>query len=811
MKIALIAPSPAPFQIGGAEKLFWGLQRYINAETEHVCELLKLPSHEQDFWSLVDAYARFSTLDVTHFDVVVSGKYPAWTVRHDNHVVYMLHRLRGLYDTYGLFGLPLEPQLASDAPASKFLAWLATVARGPVDATTLRECFERLGALRALDAHDDLARFPGPFARCVIRFLDDVSLAPGRIARYAAISRTVRDRADYFPRAADVAVLHPPSDLQRLGGGSDDYFFTVSRLDGAKRVSLIIDAMRHVDHDVPLLIAGTGPDEAFLRQRAAHDARIRFLGYVSDADVVGYYRDALAVPFVPRDEDYGLVTVEAMMCEKPVVTVTDSGGPTELVRHGETGACVAPDPRVLGLALNALCNDRGMARSLGRAARRVAERIDWRSVVSGLVPAKASARSATRRASTRKLTVVTTFPIHPPTGGGQVRVYELYRELASSWRIDVVSFAPAGSPSFDREIAPNLHEIRVAKSEAHERAEHELCAACGWIPVTDVAMPRLHALTPAFTEALERSVASSDAVVACHPYLVGPLVEAARGRPLWYEAQDVEIDLKESLFAATPGAAGLLEDTRRAESRCWSEAALVYACCDADLERLRNRYGASKATQLVVSNGVALREREYVSVTERASFRRRLGLEARAIAAFMGSWHPPNLRAVERVFEFARRCPDVAFLVLGSAGEAFSNRHVPPNVSLLGSIDEATKAVALSVASVALNPMESGSGTNLKMLDYCATGVPVISTPFGVRGLSLRDPDHVRIVEIDEFPDAIVDLLAAPASRVQAMCAGARSLIESEYDWRVVARRFRSRLQTPAPWMNATAKAACCV
>ena len=53
-----------------------------------------------------------------------------------------------------------------------------------------------------------------------------------------------------------------------------------------------------------------------------------------------HYRDSLAVPFVPWQEDYGLIAVEAMQCAKPVVTFVDAGGPTELVHNGLSGYVV---------------------------------------------------------------------------------------------------------------------------------------------------------------------------------------------------------------------------------------------------------------------------------------------------------------------------------------------------------------------------------------------------------------------------------------------------------------------------------------
>ena len=69
--------------------------------------------------------------------------------------------------------------------------------------------------------------------------------------------------------------------------------------------------------------------EAELKALAANDPH----PLLGDSDS-RQYQDALAVPFLPYDEDYGLITVEAER-RKPVTT--DAGGVNEFVNHGETG------------------------------------------------------------------------------------------------------------------------------------------------------------------------------------------------------------------------------------------------------------------------------------------------------------------------------------------------------------------------------------------------------------------------------------------------------------------------------------------
>src|SRR4029077_4724059 len=104
-----------------------------------------------------------------------------------------------------------------------------------------------------------------------------------------------------------------------------------------KRLDLLIRAMRRVPGSTHLLIAGTGTQEAELRALAADDPRVKLLGHITDDELVDQYANALAVPFIPIDEDLGLITIEAQLSGKAVVTCRDSGGPTELLLDGLDG------------------------------------------------------------------------------------------------------------------------------------------------------------------------------------------------------------------------------------------------------------------------------------------------------------------------------------------------------------------------------------------------------------------------------------------------------------------------------------------
>jgi glycosyltransferase involved in cell wall biosynthesis len=793
MKIGIVAPSSVPFTLGGAERLWNGLTSAINDLTPHDAELIKLPSREHNLPDLVETYGAFSLLDLSHFDLVVSTKYPAWMVEHPNHVVYLQHTLRGLYDHYHLTGLPelttyREPGLRE----------LQALMRSGQGRAVLPEFFERFRHLLSEHGRDDpVFAFPGPLAREIVHFLDGIGLAPESVRRYLAISRTVAERRGYFPPGVVAEAVHHPSDLTGHRCGRFEYLFTASRLDGPKRLDLLVEAMRFVPPGVRLRIAGTGPDSDRLRAMAADDARIEFLGYVSSAQLIDLYADALAVPFIPLEEDLGLITLEAMSSGKPVVTCHDSGGPTELVIDGVNGFVTRPRAPELGAALARLAADPVTAPRLGEAARRTAEKVTWRRTVSTIIGWSPFHRAAQPPVTRHDRAVRSTFPIHPPTGGGQLRCFHLYRTLTARYDVEVVSLAPHTSPTRSTPIAPGMTETAIPKSAQHEASENRITAIVGG-SVTDILASGLINQTPAYLEALDRALLGADGVVLAHPFLY-PAVRSLRPKlPVIYDAHNAEFLLKQTVLPQSKVGQALLDLTREVEAAATRQAVLVSACSTEDLNVLRSTFAPANRF-VVIPNGIDTAGLPFTSGDLRADRSRRwreqflAGLPSpepvNHTAVFVGSWHPPNNEAAGQIVELAEQVDDVLFLLMGSHCDFLRTHALPPNVVPLGVVSHAVKRQILESVDIALNPMLSGSGTNLKIVEYFAAGVPVVSTPLGARGLEVEPGRHLEVTPVDGFAAAIRAIVAEPG-RAQSMARAARDLVEKRYDWDILGQAF---------------------
>jgi glycosyltransferase involved in cell wall biosynthesis len=302
-------------------------------------ELVAIPTDEADFRGVQRSYLAFWDLDLSGFDGLVSTKAPSYAARHPNHVCYLMHTMRVFYDMF-----------AEERPSP---------------------------------SPEDLSQ------RALVHRLDRLALSPPRLRSLFAIGEEVRQRLLTSLGLNAKVVRHPSTLTPSSGAGAGRYLLMPGRLHRWKRVELAIAAMRHVAGDTELLITGTGEDAVPLQRLAAGDRRIRFLGRVSELDLAQLYAGALAVLFVPKREDLGLVTLEAFAAGRPVVTCEDSGEPARLVRHNQTGLVVQPEAHALGAAIRMLAADSDLASRLGAAGQAEGATVTWARVGQALAAALA--------------------------------------------------------------------------------------------------------------------------------------------------------------------------------------------------------------------------------------------------------------------------------------------------------------------------------------------------------------------------------------------------------------------------------------
>src|SRR5262245_15307246 len=188
-----------------------------------------------------------------------------------------------------------------------------------------------------------------------------------------AISNTVAARLRDFC-GIDAETLYPPvpDSAAYFCDGAEDYLLCPGRLSILKRQELVLRALALTKTSVRVRFAGGCDDEASrdrfisLAGELGVAERAEYLGWIPESDLRSLYARSIGVIYPPRLEDLGLVTQEAMLSSKPVVTCHDSGGVLEFVTHEENGIVTAPEPAALAHALDRLWTDRAVATTLGR-------------------------------------------------------------------------------------------------------------------------------------------------------------------------------------------------------------------------------------------------------------------------------------------------------------------------------------------------------------------------------------------------------------------------------------------------------------
>ena len=159
----------------------------------------------------------------------------------------------------------------------------------------------------------------------------------------------------------------------------------------------------------------------------------------------------------------------------------------------------------------------------------------------------------------------------------------------------------------------------------------------------------------------------------------------------------------------------------------------------------------------------------------------------------------PNIQGV---LFFAQRCWPRIRAQLPAATWQIVGRNPPPEIARLAELPGVTVTGTvphvrpyLDAASVAIAPLQIGSGTRLKILEAFAMQKAIVSTSLGCEGLAVVPGKHLLVADQpEEFAQSVITLLQNPALRSSLGAAG-RALVEAEYSWHECGMRLAHILE----------------
>ena len=360
-----------------------------------------------------------------------------------------------------------------------------------------------------------------------------------------------------------------------------------------------------------------------------------------------------------------------------------------------------------------------------------------------------------------KLVYVTHSRVHPPETGGQQRTFRLASGLtAAGYEVTLLALAgrrtdyrPRPGSFIETELADGLREV------IDLRWPQGLTQAV----INQLGDGKMWTLLTPLTRLSDRSSSildSADAVIYDYPFHFLPESDTPRFMVSFnFEAELYRQGgwLDRRLLAPV---------AERMERRAVGTFDHVFSVAPTDTSFFR-RFGPNVTE---IPNGMG---RLDFTSAERVAAREALGMAPdELVGIFVASSHPPNVEAladlrslIARYEEVMDECNFRAIVIGSVAPEPFDDGRVQG----LGFVEDVEPY--LIAADVALNPVARGSGSNVKIFEAIGAAKPVLSTPFGLRGLPAETGPGIYRYETEaEF---IAHLRAISAHRPQLEQIGA--------------------------------------
>lgn len=344
MRIGICAVQ-VPFINGGAENHTLGLYDELKKRGYEV-EYINIPFKWYPPKEIIKHALVWRMLDLTEsngekIDLLICTKFPSYIVKHPNKVVWLLHQFRQAYELYDTKYSDL-----GDTEEEETIRY--TIVK--MDDKTLREC-----------------------------------------KQIFTNSKNVASRLEKYNGIKGIPLYHPPKNSDKFYCKNfGDYLIYPSRIEFVKRQYLLIEAMQYTKSAAKIIIVGKGSHEDVLKSSAKKlkvSDKVQFYGYASDDELIDLYASSLGVVYIPYDEDYGYITIEAFLSKKPVITTHDSGGPLEFVEDGINGYVLDPDPKEIAKKIDYLFENKDDAKTMGIQGYKKIKGMDitWDNVIHKLI------------------------------------------------------------------------------------------------------------------------------------------------------------------------------------------------------------------------------------------------------------------------------------------------------------------------------------------------------------------------------------------------------------------------------------------
>ena len=388
----------------------------------------------------------------------------------------------------------------------------------------------------------------------------------------------------------------------------------------------------------------------------------------------------------------------------------------------------------------------------------------------------------------KRILALNFFPAFVPvSNGGESKLYNFYKVLSKYHHITLLTSTHPGvaeeivyhTATFVERRIPKDHHFTNCWSELSEyltKGHGDLSAPT---IAASAAYPTL--MHTAYLQEYE----AADIIIHDFPFTVDfDIFLGVDNKPRIYNSHNCETVLYSTLHASDKSKP-IVDIVAKAEKKLLDNADLILYCGEGDYHAFKELAPHKESAMFYSPNGMIEQER---AVSQRIK-------KSNHSAVFVGSAHLPNVSAALHIAEeIAPKCPDITFDIIGGC---LPEGKYANNVIRHGRVSDADKVRIFENASIALNPMLSGSGSNIKALDYFSYGLPILSTPFGMRGFNIESGKHYIEGELKDFPGLLNELLSNDSfSNTVNIGIEGKAFASVHYTWEAIIKKLLPRLES---------------
>lgn len=391
-----------------------------------------------------------------------------------------------------------------------------------------------------------------------------------------------------------------------------------------------------------------------------------------------------------------------------------------------------------------------------------------------------------------EITAVNHYNVFPFNHGGSLGIRGLYKALSEWFDINIITFVVEDVYPDELEISKHVKVIPIVLPEELIHIQYAMYEEYGMGKDTLIdSSPTVVLWYHKFPEIIERvrEISKNSIVVfAEHVFTWRIVKEACPHKHLWYRANNVEYDYKRTTWDKIGCPSNLLQDTYEIEKECCEECERILAVSKLEIDRFMELYNLPERFRkkfVDIRSGYDTDNLKTVMPSQR----KKVSQKYSNVGFFITSYTPYGQRAAENCIAIAKECPDLQIIIAGTIKRGFIERPLPENILFTGVISDEEKVYYLQHCDFALNLLEEGAGINVKMFEYFAFGIPVITTEYGARGIAVNGGQNCILAKRGHYVEDIRAFCSMSLSEKDDISQKALRLLLDQYSWRSLGRK----------------------